>query len=179
MRSYHLILGALAVTFLAVVYATAAEENLRFHDRQRFLVQTGTTDVDVSASDYEAAPVALLAIAPNDDQAMHDVKITFDLDKATTGFNDVATSTVTAILSVQRKVDGTNWRTDIAEVTTAIAASTTASRGLTLNLGTVTPTEGARIAIQIGSEASSGDMEFPYACTYRSGASATFTEVSN
>lgn len=178
MKRASILVGFFAALF-ALVYATAGEESLKWHDRNRILIQTGTTDVDVSASDYEAAPVTLLTIDPTTGHAMHDVKVTFDLDKSTTGFNDVATSTVTAIFSVQRKVDGTNWRTDIAEVSTAIAASSGASSAFTMSLGTVTPTEGARIAVQIGSEASSGDMEFPYAVTYRSAASATFTEVSN
>lgn len=176
MRSY-LILAALASTLLAVVYATAGEENVRFHDRQRFLVQTGTTDVDVSASDYTSF-VTLLTMEPNDSQVMHDVLVVFDLDKATTGFSDVVSNGITMEFAVARKVDGTNYRTDIAQVSTAINPANTDGSSFTLDLGTVTPTEDARIMVRVGSE-QDGDFELPYAVTYRSGASATFTDVAN
>lgn len=177
MRNF-LILGALLTTLLAVVYATAAEQNVKFQDRQRFLIETGTADVDVSAADYEAGFVNLLTISPADSVAMHDVVLVLDLDKTTTGFNDVATGTVTATFAVQRKIDGTNWRTDIANVTTGITAASAAGRSLEFDLGTIGPTQGARLAVTVGDEATSGDMEFPYVVSYRSGASATFTPVA-
>lgn len=177
MKRASIFAGILGVLF-AVVYATAGEENLKWHDRNRILVQTGTTDVDVSAADY-TSPVALLTIDPTAGHAMHDVLVSFDLDKTTTGFNDVATGTITAIFTVQRKTDGTNWRSEIATVSSAITATLAASSSYTVNLGTVTPTEGARIAVTLGDETTSGDMEFPYSVTYRAPATATFTEVAN
>lgn len=164
--------------------ATAATETTpRFHDRGILRVVTGEADVDVSAADYTTAGgVNLLTIAPADGHVMHDVRVIFDLDKTTTGAAEVLTDGVTCIFSVARKVDGTNFRSamagDIASLTTAVTSTDMDNRSLELNLGTVTPTEDARIQIQVGNE-TDGDFEFPYLLTYRSSAGATITEVAN
>lgn len=172
---------AVFTALFAVVFALAGEENLRFHDRNRFLVHTGTTDVDISASDYTAF-VALLTIEPASDVAMHDVKIYLDLDKATTGYDTIHSDagTTTGQLVVSRKVDGTNWRQEVASITTLTSgagADTSASALRMFDLGTVGPTEDVRVEVKLSAEV--GDFEVPYSVTYRSSASATFTEVAN
>lgn len=181
MRSYTLIalIALVLVSTTLALVARATDTEARWYDESEIRTHTGTADVDVSASDYTAAFVALTTIAAPTAHAMHDVKITLDLDKATTGLNAVF-ATNTAQIAVQRRVDGTNWRTDVATIHSFVHGSGGADAGATsaytFDLGTV-DASGVRLAIKVPSE--SGDCEIPYRVTYRAPARATFTDVAN
>lgn len=174
MKRTSIFAGFLAVLF-AVVYATAAEETLKSHDRERVLVQTGEADIDASAADYTSSQ-ALLTIDPTDGHAMRDVVILLDLDKTTTGLNTVQAAT-TGQFAVSRKVDGSNWRKDIASITTFSHGTNTSGASFRFDVGTVSATEQVRVEVLVSAEG--GDVEVPYAVTYRSPVSATFTAVAN
>lgn len=175
------LIALIALIFVSGWYAVAraTDTETRWYDSSEIRTHTGTADVDVSASNYTAAFIALTTITPPSGHAMHDVKLTLDLDKATTGLNAVYVVN-TAQVAVQRKVDGTNWRTDVATIHSFVHGSGGADAGATsaytFDLGTV-DTTGVRIAIKTPSE--SGDCEIPYRVTYRAPARATFTDVAN
>lgn len=148
-------------------------QNYRASKEVRLNVARGETDIDVSAAVYTGW-IALLTIAPPTGEVLTDVEVVFDLAKATTGFAAVHTSE-TIQFAVQRKVDGTNWRTEATSVTTAISGTNAAAGATKLVIGTVGPQEQVRIAVKLSAEV--GDTEFPYALTYR-GETPTITEVA-
>lgn len=152
----------------------AADTDVRLYDKAQIQVHTGTTDVDASAADYTSFQ-ALLTIEPAANTAMHDVLITLDLDKTTTGFVTVSKS-VTSQLALQRKIDGTNWRTDIASIQT-LSTATAWEQSKTFEVKTIEPGADLRVVVLQSSEG--GDMEVPYRVTYRSAKVATFTDVAN
>ena len=180
MRIKLICVGVLALAGILYTQAIAGtESNFLLYDRAKLFSVAGTTDIDVSASDYTTS-VALLTLEPAASSAMYDVKVIFDCDKATTGMDDVG-GAATAIFKVSRKVDGTNWRTDIsdiANVTTALVMSSMDSASVTLHLGTIDPDSDARVEITLGNE-TGGDFELPYKLHYRASSSATITEVAN
>lgn len=170
-------LGVLALVAALLVTVTVfanTDDRVRFNDIGTFHTNTGEADIDVSAADYTSSQ-ALLTITPNDNHAMHDVKVFLDLDKTTTGLDDV--DVALAGFGIARKVDGTNWRLDIASVKTSTYDYTPAGGMLSLDLGTILPTEDARIEVVLDAEVA--DVEIPYSVYYRSGATATFTPVAN
>lgn len=167
-----LVLAAVAI-FVGV--GNAADTQKRWFDGSLIQVHTSTTYVDVSAATYTSATV-LLTMAPPSGNAAHDVSVTIDLDKATTGFNDGYSSETIQFL-VGRRVDGSNWRVDAQNSTTAISGTNANTRSVTLNVGTVTPDEGLRIYVILSAE--QGDVALPYVVTYRAPLRMTFTDVSN
>jgi len=149
-------------------------QNYRAKSEVKLDVARGETDIDVSAADYTSYQ-ALLTIAPPTGEVLTDVEIVFDLAKATTGFAAGHTSQ-TITFAVQRKVDGTNWRTDLASQSTAVSGTNSAAAAQRLVLGTVGPQEQARIVVKLSAE-NAVDVELPYALTYR-GERPTITEVA-
>lgn len=162
----------LGVALLGVVWA--ADTDVRLYDKAQVQVHTGTTDIDASAADYTSFQ-ALLTIAPPNDAAMQDVLITLDLNKTTTGYLAVTDGSITGQLALQRKIDGTNWRTDVASIQTLTAVAWEQSKSFEVR--TIEPTAALRVVVLQSSEA--GDMEIPYRVTYRSTKAATFTDVAN
>lgn len=139
----------------------------------RLTVETGEADMDISAAAYTGF-IALLTIAPQAGRPLTDVEVEFDLAKATTGFAAGHTAE-TIVFAVQRKIDGTNWRTDLVSQTTAVSGTNAAAAAQRLKIGTITPTEQARVAIKMSAEAA--DAEFPYVLSYR-GEQPTVTAVA-
>lgn len=137
----------------------------------RATIVTGEADIDVSAADYTGYQ-ALLTIAPQAGRPIHDVEIVFDLAKADTGFA-AGHTTETITFAVQRKVDGSNWRTDFESQTTAVSGTNAASGAKRLDLGTVTPNEQARVVVKLSAE-NAVDVELPFVISYR-GEEATVT----
>lgn len=149
-------------------------------DKGLLHVETGEADIDVSAADYTNYQ-ALLTIAPNAAHGVRDLRLVFDLAKATTGFAAGHTSQ-TLTFVVARKVDGTNWRRDAATVTTAISGTNSANTGglagaQGIFIGHVGPTEQVRVEVKMSAE-NAVDVELPYVAYYESGASATLTAVA-
>lgn len=138
-------------------------------------VVTGEADIDISEADYAAAPVALLTIAPAAGEPVQDVEVLLDLDKTTTGLADKHT-TETVQFFVQRKVDGSGWRTESPDVHAAIAGDNADGLYVRISLGPVGPTEQARIAAQVSLEVD--DVEFPFVVMYRGRTAPTVTAVA-
>jgi hypothetical protein len=137
-------------------------------------VATGTADIDVSAGDYTAF-LNLVTVAPATGAPLANVQIVFDLALATTGFAALHT-TETIQFAVARKVDGTNWRTDAEQVTTAITGTNAAGRSVTLDIGGVGVSEQVRIMVVLSAEAA--DTELPFALIYSASAAPTVTPVA-
>lgn len=137
-------------------------------------VLTGTTDIDDSAQ-TESTAFPILTIAPQQNCPLADVEVWLDLHKATTGFGAVETS-VTVQFAVARMVDGTNWRRE-AYAEAALSGTNAANRMAKLSLGSVTPTQQARIYAVFSGDVTS-DMEIPYALIYKGMAAPTITEIA-
>lgn len=138
---------------------------------------SGTTDIDISESDYTSW-VTLLTITPGASETIYDLCIDFDWNKATTGFDTIATGSDTLDVIALTKVDGTNWRgiASVTQVTATGAGTIDASvSGARLQLGSVAV--GGSILIQCKVNAERGDVEIPYRATWR-GPAPTITEVS-
>ncbi len=140
------------------------------HDPMAF---TGTADIDISAADY-TSPQALLTIAPETE--VQDCWVTFDLAKTTTGFA-AGHAAQTIQFRVARKVDGTNWRTDIQSVTTATSGTNAAGAAATINVGPIGVTEQARVDVVLSAE-NGNDVELPYVAYVKAQTAPTFTAVA-
>lgn len=149
-------------------------------------VYTGTTDVDVSASDYTTVGgIAILTIVP--DNTTCEIIVDLDLNKDTTGLLVVNTTETLQIMQ-QTRVDGTNWRTiqgwPAASSWTGLtvpdaaddldAADDSVARRFTF--GPVGVTQGCRLTLELSAE-TGGDAEIPYV-VYVKGGSATVTAVA-
>jgi hypothetical protein len=150
---------------------------------------TGTTDVDVSASDYTAgAGVPILTITPAAGAPLWDVVIDLDFGLAVTGLFTVY-DTETVQLVIESKIDGTNWRTlgmpwPAASPTTGLGVPDAAddldaaddALGKRFYIGTVGVTQEVRINLLLSAE--DADVEIPYAVHYRGMAAPTITAVA-
>jgi len=172
---------ALLVGVVAVMAVQAAEVDTqkRLFDREQLQVHTGVALVNSATADYSKWQ-PLVTIAPDSQHALYSCRVVLDLGLATTGFGAVYTSgTITA--TVQRKVDGTNWRNAnnlaTATVTGTLAGATGEQLSIDFDLSSIGPTEGARIAIRISS-VSNTNVSIPYVVYYRAGSKATFTPAS-
>ena len=139
---------------------------------------TGTADVDISEADYTADYVTLLTITPATGENLIDLCIDLDVNKATTGWDTIATAADTLDVVVQSKIDGTNWRTLMTG--TQIAANGDGSllgneSGQRFNVGPVGEDAEVRVAVLLSTERD--DCEIPYRVTYR-GATPTITPVA-
>jgi hypothetical protein len=176
-RFFALVLSLLLVVGLGF-NAGAGDEDARFFDRSFLRVHADSSTIDISAADYTAWQT-LVTIAPASNQAMSDVRVVVDLDKATTGFADATDWTdETLQISIARKVDGTNYRTchNLITPSTAIAADDADGLSLEIAVGDVGPTEDLRIMVKVSAEGGA-DAVIPYVVTYKSPERATFTDV--
>lgn len=174
----YLVLALILVGALAY-QAGATDTDKRLYDRSKLEVSTGTAYINSASADYTAW-TNLLEINPTADQALWDVVIVLDLDKATTGFADsTGYDTETISFAIARKVDGSNWRTCQNLATTAIAADNADDRCVELVVGPVSPDEDLRVMVKLSAEVTGGssDVGIPYVIYYRSGARATVTPV--
>lgn len=138
-------------------------------------IATGEADIDVSEADYTAFQV-LVTIVPATGAPLADAEIVFDLAKASTGFGPGHT-TETIQFAVARKVDGTNWRTDAEQVTTAITGTNAALASVHLPIGSVGVTEQVRVMVILSAE-NAVDVEIPFALAYNAAAAPTVTPVA-
>jgi len=182
MRQRIITIQRLAILALLVVCThfligglRAADEDLRWFDVATLRVHTGTTDIDVSAADLTTDTV-ILTIEPSSGQGLRDVRVTFDLDSATAGWSSSG-STETIQFLVARKIDGTNYRVDPEQATTALSSTNSNLRSVSILVGDVGVTEACRIIVLEDTETI--DVELPYVVTYRAPQDATFTDVAN
>lgn len=151
---------------------------------------TGTTDVDVSASDYTAgAGVPILTIAPAAGAPLWDVVIDLDLNKDVTGLLVVNTAETVQFV-IESKIDGTNWRSlamswPAASSATGLGVPDAADDldaaddavGVRFRIGSVGVTQQVRVNLLLSAE-TGGDAEIPYAVHYRGMAAPTITAVA-
>lgn len=154
---------------------TAVDHPTRVVDTSVAHVFSGSTCIDVSASVYTGY-ITLLTVECN--QAMDDVKITFDLDQGDAGNDSFATNytseTITFICAY--KIQG-NWRLDEQSDTTAISGTNSDGVCVTLRPGLIGPVEDLRIYVKLSTEQT--DVELPYVLTYKGQGVASVTNVSN
>lgn len=171
-RTVYLVLALLLLcASVAVVQGAATEELSYDHAQVRHYSSTAT--ITTTAADYTTLQ-SLLSITPTNGHALRDVRVTIDLDYATTGFADLHTSE-TIQFCAGRKVDGTNWRIDAEQATTAISgtnADALGGRSVTLIVGDVTAAEDARIYLVMSAEGNS-NFTLPYRVSYRGPSRAT------
>jgi hypothetical protein len=139
-------------------------------------VLTGTTDIDDSVQ-TESTPFTILTIAPATGAPLADVRVFFDLNKATTGFGAVET-TATIAFYIRRKVDGTNFRAEpISATTTGTVAGTAPAKLWKLDIGDVGVDEDVDIQAVMSADATT-DMEIPYAVYYKGRSAPTVTAIN-
>jgi hypothetical protein len=148
-------------------------ETLYNHLKPRVL--TGTADIDISVAVYTGY-IEILKIEPN--AAIRDLVVDLDLDKTTTGVNDVATASDTAILAVFMKVDGTNFvAVDYSSSFTLSGSPGLATGGgWRFKIGAVDVTEDVSIRIKLSAERA--DAEIPYRINYCSEIAPDVTAVA-
>lgn len=135
---------------------------------------TGTTDIDDSAQ-TETSWFPILTIAPASGAPLADVVVSIDLAKATTGYAAIESS-ATIQLRVARKIDGTNWRGRAAQEA-ALSGTLAAGRSQEIVVGDVGVNEQVRIEAIMSADAT-GDMELPYAITYKGTAAPSVTPIA-
>lgn len=159
-----------------VAWAAGTETTPRMFDRSIARVYSGQTSIDVSASNYTSY-VNCLTITPDDNNAMYDVQVTFDLDfgDSVQGFAGGYTSE-TIRFAVARKIHGA-WRIDTERQSATVAGTAAGDRSVTLTVGMIGPVEDCRVYVTVSTEQT--DVELPYVVYYRAGSAATFTDVDN
>lgn len=175
-RTRYALVALLLAVFLALgARAWATSTEARYFDRSLIRAETGTAVID-SAAGVWTGFLPVLTVAPPAGNGMQDVVIVIDLAKATTGWATVATSE-TITFGVQRAIDGTNYRTDAQDATTAISGTNSATRSVTLHIGLVGPNEALKIAAKLSAETST-NPNLPYVVYYLAPERATFTPSS-
>jgi len=138
-------------------------------------VLTGTADVDISEAVYTGF-IELLNITVPDAKGLANCVVDLDLEKATTGWNAVATDGDTCQIGVFVKVDGTNYHSVMLSSTFTAAAAMASGDGCRLELGPLAP--GQDVSIRIKMSAERGDCEIPYSVTYLGENAPTITAVA-
>ncbi len=138
------------------------------------VIAIGEADIDEDQAVYTAY-VNLITIVPS--VPLSDCRIVFDMDKDTTGWADKGT-TETLKLRVARKIDGTNWVGDTENETAALIANNADGVSLELVIGDVGVTEEVRIEVILSADPSAGDVEIPFAFSYKALVAPTITPVA-
>jgi hypothetical protein len=138
---------------------------------------TGSTGIDDSVQ-TETTTWQILEIAPATGAPLTDVKVIFDLNKATDGFGVVETS-ATIAFQVARKVDGTNWRGGpVSATTSGTVAAVSPGKSFEVTVGDVDVASGCRIYATMSADATA-DMVLPYIVQYKGLTAPTVTGVTN
>lgn len=169
----------LLVAYAFKAYSAEVDSTMRLFDREQTNIHTGSAVINSATADYSKWQ-PIVTITPENTHAVYDCRVVLDLAKASTGFGAVYTSaTITA--TVQRKVDGANWRSESNNATATVTGTLAgaASEGLSLSLlaGTAGNTESLRIAVRV-SAVNNTNVTIPYVVYYRSGAKATITPAN-
>jgi hypothetical protein len=138
---------------------------------------TGDADIDISEADYTTYINILTVTAPS--TGLIDCRIDIDVNKATTGWDNVATAADVLDVVAVAQIDGTNYRSTqkaSAQITANGDGSLDASEsGISFDIGPLAAAESIQIHVKMDTER--GDCELPYRVTYV-GAAPTVTPVA-
>lgn len=140
-------------------------------------VLTGITDIDISVGAYTDY-TEILSIVPQSD--LKNLVIDLDLDKETTGVNDVANAADTCQLLLQISVDGTLYTGMEASasytLTGTFGSIVGGISGKRFNVGQLSSTSKVKVFIKLSAERA--DAEIPYKITYVGRLAPTVTAVA-
>jgi len=126
---------------------------------------TGDADIDISASDYTGYINVLTVTAPAN--GLLDCTIDIDFNKATTGWDVVATAADTLNCVLIKQVDGTNYRSSqlaSAQITANGDGTLDASEsGMSFKVGPMQADSSVQVHVKMSAER--GDCELPYRVT--------------
>jgi len=138
---------------------------------------TGDADIDISEAVYTAFVNVLTVTAPA--TGLADCVIDIDFNKATAGWDTIATAADTLDCVLVKQVDGTNYRSTqkaSAQITANGDGSLDASEsGMSFNVGPMQANASVQVHVKISAERD--DCELPYRVTYV-GAAPTITPVA-
>ncbi len=138
---------------------------------------TGNADVDISEAVYTAYVNILTVTAPA--TGLLDCTIDIDFNKATTGWDTVATASDTLNCVLVKAIDGTNYRsTQLASATITANGDGTldaSESGMSFKVGLMQ--SGASVQVHVKMSAERGDCELPYRVT-SIGSAPTITAVA-
>lgn len=137
-------------------------------------VLSGETDIDISEAVYTAY-VQILLITPYTGGGLRNLSVDLDLNKATTGWDNVSTGSDTLDIAVFEKIDGTNYRHIMsASQLTAVGNGTHATAGVRLQIGDVVNP----VSIRVKLSAERDDVEIPYRIVYEGKRTPAITAVA-
>ena len=139
---------------------------------------TGITDMDISAVVYDTAYGNILTVtAPS--TGLIDCVIDIDFNKATTGWDTVATASDTLDCVLVKQVDGTNYRSTqlaSAQITANGDGSLDATEsGVSFHVGCMQANASVQVHVKVSNERD--DCEIPYRVT-SVGAAPTITALA-
>ena len=135
--------------------------------------ESGTTDIDISAYVYTGLITLLTVTAPPG--GLEECVIDLDVNKATTGIDAVATASDTLNMQLQRKIDGTNYRTVQAASQITLTGTGTTVSGVQFKTGPLEANESVVVKVMLSAERA--DAEVPYKVTYL-GETPTITAIA-
>jgi len=151
--------------------------NIHIADQLVVREATGDADIDISAAVYTGYINILTVTAPA--TGLIDCTIDLDFNKATTGFDTIATAADTLDCVVVKQVDGTNYRSTqlaSAQITANGDGSLDASEsGMSFRIGPMQADASVQVHVKVSAER--GDCELPYRVT-SIGVAPTITAVA-
>lgn len=137
---------------------------------------TGEADIDISEAVYTGY-INILTVTASA-TGLANCRIDIDVNKATTGWDTIATAADTIDISLVGQIDGTNYRT--IENATQITANGDGSlenneSGVSFNIGPLGPNESIQVHVKLSAERD--DAELPYRVSYV-GATPTVTPIA-
>ena len=137
---------------------------------------TGDADIDISEAVYTGFVNILTVTAPS--TGLQACRIDIDVNKATTGFDTIATAADTIDIALVGQFDGTNYRN--MQNATQITANGDGSLehnedGVSFDLGPLGPNESLQVHVKLSAERD--DAELPYRVSYV-GSAPTITPVA-
>lgn len=138
---------------------------------------TGDADVDISEADYTGFINVLTVTAPA--TGLMGCVIDIDFNKATTGWDNIATAADVLDCVLVKQVDGTNYRSTqlaSAQITANGNGTLDASEsGMSFNVGPIQANASVQVHVKMDTERD--DCELPYRVTYV-GSAPTITPVA-
>lgn len=145
--------------------ALAAGDLSAISGQQKVREAAGDADIDISEDDYTGYINILTVTAPANGLA--DCVIDIDLNKATTGWDNVSTAADTLDMVAVKQIDGTNYRsTQLASAQIVANGDGTldaAESGITFRIGPMQANASVQIHVKLSVER--GDTELPYRVT--------------
>ena len=137
---------------------------------------TGDADIDISEAVYTGFINILTVTAPS--TGLQACRIDIDVNKATTGFDNIATAADTIDIALVGQFDGTNYRNmqNATQITANGDGSLEHSEdGVSFDIGPLGPNESLQVHVKLSAERD--DCELPYRVAYV-GSAPTITPVA-